>query len=322
MLEGELEVVPARQRVRGIPQVSRILRVSGRSPADFRKVRAFSDFVAIEPERQLRLSSEGGPLAMRLIDLLIPVGYGQRGLVIAPPRSGKTILLQQIAHAAAELQPDLEIIVCLIDERPEEVTDMRRNIPGEVLASSADRDAQSHVRLAQLVFAYAKRQAEIGRNVLILLDSMTRLVRAFDAVLRVPGKVLTGGLSERALEGPRQLLGTARKLEDAGSVTLLASILTDTGSAQDEFIASEFRGTGNLELLLSRELADHRIWPAIDALASGTRQDEHLLSPEAYTASIVLRKLLDGKPLMKGMKSLFTKIRKFESNDDLIDTLG
>lgn len=252
---------------------------------------------------------------MRIIDLLTPIGLGQRGLIVAPPRTGKTVLLQQMAAGVAANYPDVYMMVLLIDERPEEVTDMRRTVHGEVVASSNDEDVASHVRIARLMHDKARRMVEHGQDVVILLDSLTRLGRAFNNALAGSRRIMSGGLDSRALIEPKAIFGAARNVEDGGSLTIIASCLIETGSRMDDVIFNEFKGTGNMEIMLSREMANRRLWPAIDLNASGTRKEELLLTPEALEVSYQLRrKLIDMGPV-RAMELLLDLMAKHENND-------
>ena len=301
--------------------VNRIETVEG-GPADaFVASTAIYDGTALDPEPQLRLEHDPAELTTRVIDLLAPIGFGQRGLIVAPPRVGKTILLQNIARGIHANHPDVELVLLLIDERPEEVTDMRRNVPGTVYASSNDNTVQQHLELSQLVIERSKRRVEMGANVVILLDSLTRLGRAFNTGGKQGGRTMTGGLDNRALEIPKKLFGAARKLERGGSLTILATCLIDTGSAMDKVIFEEFKGTGNMELTLDRKLSDQRIFPAIDIAASGTRKEEKLLSPQSLAASSRIRRHLMNMPPNQALKSLLETLKKHPTNQSLYDTV-
>ena len=301
--------------------VNRIETVEG-GPADqFVASTAIYDATALDPEPMLRLEHDPNELTTRVIDLLAPVGFGQRGLIVAPPRVGKTILLQNIARGIHANYPDVELVLLLIDERPEEVTDMRRNVPGTVYASSNDNTVQQHLELSQLVIERCKRRVEMGANVVILLDSLTRLGRAFNTGGKQGGRTMTGGLDNRALEIPKKLFGAARKLEHGGSLTILATCLIDTGSAMDKVIFEEFKGTGNMELTLDRKMSDQRIYPAIDIAASGTRKEEKLLSPQSLAAASRIRRHLLNMPPNQALKSLLETLRKHPTNQSLFDTV-
>jgi len=292
--------------------------INGRSVGEYLDAKPFEELTAIDPRQAVRFETPGGPTSMRIVDLLTPIGLGQRGLIVAAPRTGKTILLQQMSTGVSANHPDVYMMVLLIDERPEEVTDMRRSVHGEVVASSNDHDIASHVRIARLMIDKAKRMVECGRDVLILLDSLTRLGRAFNANIRGGGRIMSGGLDIRALAEPKSVFGAARNVEGGGSLTIIASCLVDTGSRMDEVIFNEFKGTGNMELMLTRELANRRIWPAIDLPASGTRKEELLLTPEALQASFKLRRSLLDLGAERGMTRMLEEMPKYPTNAEFI----
>jgi transcription termination factor Rho len=291
----------------------RIDAIDGQPAKDWMPPPPLADTTAIDPHEVLRFDTPGGPLTMRVVDLFTPIGRGQRGLIVAPPRTGKTILLQQMAHGIATNHPDVYMIVLLVDERPEEVTEMRRNVRGEVIASSNDQDVNSHIRVARLVIERARRLVEMGRHIVILLDSITRLARAFNAFVGSSGRTMTGGLDIRALQEPKQIFGSARAVEGGGSLTIIASALVDTGSRADDFIFQEFKGTGNMELVLNRDLANLRIWPAMDLRQSGTRKEEKLLPRETLEKVYLLRRQLDDLPIPKQMTTLLERMQRFDS---------
>jgi transcription termination factor Rho len=279
------------------PRVREILDVDGMPPDDYINVKSFDDDKAltpINPEQWLKLEIGKTPLTNRVIDLLAPLGKGQRALIVAPPRSGKTIMLQHISHGIAQNHPDVHLLVLLVDERPEEVTDMRRSVKnGEVIASSLDMDVDSHVRLSQLVIDRCKRLTEEGKDVFLLLDSITRLARAFNKWVGNNGPTMTGGVNIKAMDIPKKLFATARAFAEGGSLTIVGTALVDTGSRMDDLIFQEFKGTGNMELVLDRKLADRRVWPAIDISQSGTRREELLLEPETLDTVTKLRRTLN-----------------------------
>jgi transcription termination factor Rho len=257
------------------------------------------------------------------MDLLTPLGKGQRALIVAPPRTGKTILLQHISQAISTNYPGIKLIILLIDERPEEVTDFRRAvINGEVVASSLDRDIESHVRLSQLIIERARRLAEMGKDVFLLLDSITRLARAFNKWVGNTGRTMSGGVDIKAMDIPKKLFATARLFEEGGSLTIVGTALVDTGSRMDELIFQEFKGTGNMELVLDRKLADRRVWPAMDISQSGTRREEKLLSPETLQAVTALRRMLSSMHPVEAMEQLTQKLTKFKSNRDFIELIS
>jgi transcription termination factor Rho len=258
------------------------------------------------------------PLTTRVMDMLTPIGKGQRGLIVAPPRSGKTILLQHVAQAVTKNHPEMHLIMLLIDERPEEVTEMRRTVQGEVIASSADRDTSSHVRTAELVVERAKRLAEQGRQVFVLLDSLTRLARAYNKNVGNSGRTMSGGIDIRALEVPKRLFGSARAFEEGGSLTVLGTALIETGSRMDDVIFQEFKGTGNMELVLDRRLAERRVYPAIDISQSGTRKEERILTADTLKNVTLLRRSLVSMNTVTSMESLVTQLGKYKSNTDFL----
>jgi transcription termination factor Rho len=256
------------------------------------------------------------------MDLFTPLGKGQRGLIVAPPRTGKTVLLSHIAQAVSQNHPEMHLIMLLVDERPEEVTEMRRTVKGEVVASSSDNDASNHTRLAELVMERAKRLAEQGRQVFVLLDSLTRLARAYNKTAGNSGRTMSGGVDSRALEVPKRLFGAARVFEEGGSITVIGSCLVETGSRMDDVIFQEFKGTGNMELVLNRQLADRRIYPAIDLGASGTRKEERLLPAEDLERITLLRRSLMQLRPIEAMEGLVKQLSKTESNQDFLMTVG
>ena len=258
----------------------------------------------------------------RVIDLVAPLGKGQRALIVAPPRTGKTVLLQNIAQSVATNHPECYLIVLLIDERPEEVTDMRRSVRGEVVSSTFDEPASRHVQVAEMVIEKAKRLVEHGRDVVILLDSITRLGRAYNTVVPSSGKVLTGGVDANALQRPKRFFGAARNIEEGGSLTIIATALIDTGSRMDEVIFEEFKGTGNSEVVLDRKVADKRVFPAMDILRSGTRKEELLVDPGNLKKTYVLRRILNPMGTVDAVEFLLDKLRQTKSNDDFFDSMN
>ncbi|MEO1527174.1 MAG: transcription termination factor Rho [Planctomycetota bacterium] len=308
------------------PRVREILDVDGNTPESYPDVKSFDNLTPINPEEWLHLEHGQRPITNRVIDLLAPLGKGQRALIVAPPRSGKTIMLQDIASGIATNHPDLKLIVLLIDERPEEVTDMRRNVVGgEVVASSLDMDVESHVRLSQLVVDRARRLAETGQDVFLMLDSITRLARAFNKWVGRSGRggaTMTGGLDIKAMDIPKKLFATARAFQEGGSLTIVGTALVDTNSRMDEAIFQEFKGTGNMELVLDRRLADRRCWPAIDISQSGTRREELLHDEETYEAVTMLRRTLSSMHPCDAMEQLTKQLGRFESNDEFIKLIS
>jgi transcription termination factor Rho len=299
-----------------------VATINGLSIGDHLDTKPFEDLTAIDPQRAIRFETPGGSLSMRLVDLMTPIGLGQRGLIVAPPRTGKTILLQQMAGGVAANHPDVYMMVLLVDERPEEVTDMRRTVHGEVVASSNDQDIASHVRIARLIIEKARRLVESGRDVFVLLDSLTRLGRAFNANIRGGGRIMSGGLDIRALIEPKSIFGAARNVENGGSLTIIASCLIDTGSRMDEVIFNEFKGTGNMEIMLSREIANRRLWPAIDLNLSGTRKEERLLTPEALEVSHRIRRTLLSAGPVRSMELLLDILRREPDNARFVATFA
>jgi transcription termination factor Rho len=258
---------------------------------------------------------------MRVMDLLTPIGMGQRGLIVAPPRTGKTVLMQKIANSISANTPKAKLIILLIDERPEEVTDMERNTKAEVLSSTFDEPPERHVQVAEIVIEMAKRRVECGQDVVILLDSITRLARAYNTLQPHSGKILSGGVDANALHKPKRFFGAARNIEGGGSLTILATALVDTGSRMDEVIFEEFKGTGNMELGLDRRLVDKRIFPAINIEQSGTRKEELLLHPDELSKIWILRKALNGVPPVEGMELLINRLKKTKSNVEFLMAL-
>ena len=300
------------------PRFRTVETVDGRSLDDYAKIRPFDELTAVNPHERVRLETGSTPITMRVMDLLTPLGKGQRALIVAPPRTGKTMLLQEIANSVSTNHPEMHLIVLLIDERPEEVTEMRRRVRGEVIASSMDRDVESHVRISQLIVERGKRLAEAGGQVFILLDSITRTARAFNKWVGNTGRTMSGGLDVKALDIPKKMFGTARRFDEGGSLTVAATALIDTGSRMDEVIFQEFKGTGNMELVLNRQLADRRIWPAIDIGLSGTRREELILTPDELEGIIMLRRSLVSLNPIEAMEQLVKTLARFPSNKEFL----
>jgi transcription termination factor Rho len=298
--------------------------VNGLDPEDGRVREHFEDLRPMYPEKRLNLEviGEQGTLAMRIVDLIAPIGEGQRGLIVSPPKAGKTTILQQMASSIAINSPEVHLIVLLIDERPEEVTDMRANVRGEVIASTFDEAAQRHVQVAEMVLEKAKRLVEHGKDVVILLDSITRLARAYNAVIPHSGRILSGGVDASALQKPKRFFGAARNIQDGGSLTIVATALVDTGSRMDEVIFEEFKGTGNMELVLDREISEHRIFPAIDLNKSSTRKEELLLSETELNRSFLLRNFLSDMPPVEAIDFLLGRMKKTDSNAEFLDAMA
>jgi len=282
----------------------------------------FDNLTPLYPEEKANLEYDPENYSTRIMDLLVPIGKGQRGLIVSPPRSGKTMLLQAIANAITSNNKECDLIVLLIDERPEEVTDMERSVNGEVISSTFDEPAQRHIQVAEMVLEKAKRLVEYKRDVVILLDSITRLARAYNTVVPPSGKILSGGVDSNALHRPKRFFGAARNLEEGGSLTIIGTALVDTGSRMDEVIFEEFKGTGNMEIVLDRRLADRRIFPAIDLNRSGTRKEELLIEKEDLNRIWILRKVLQPLNPIEAMEFLLDKVQKTRSNRDFLDAMS
>ncbi|HET9603751.1 MAG TPA: transcription termination factor Rho [Gemmatimonadales bacterium] len=282
---------------------------------------AFDNLKPRYPDRRIRLERATGDLSMRVVDLLSPIGMGQRGLIVAPPKAGKTILLQKLANAISENHPEIALIVLLIDERPEEVTDMEENVKAEVISSTFDEPPDRHVQVADMVIEKAKRLVEHGRDVVILLDSITRLARAHNVVVPHSGKILSGGVDANALQKPKRFFGAARNIDKGGSLTILATALVDTGSRMDEVIFEEFKGTGNMELVLDRRLADRRIWPAIDIQKSGTRKEELLMDKDELNRVYLLRNFLADMPPVEAIEFLLERMKRTKNNKEFFASM-
>jgi transcription termination factor Rho len=291
-----------------------VTKVGGMTPDEFKVLPHFQDLISINPNEPFVLSGENSPITLRVIDLIAPIGRGQRGLIVSPPKAGKTTLLEHLGVSIATHHPETHLILLLIDERPEEVTNFRRTVKAEVLASSSDSAADSHIRLARLAMERAKRLVEAKKHVVILLDSLTRLGRASNREMGPGGRTMSGGVDNRALQFPRQFFGAARNCEGSGSLTILATALIDTGSRMDEVIFQEFKGTGNMEVILDRGIADRRIFPAIDVLKSGTRREELLCSPEELAKRHLLRRALADLSAIEAAQFLVDKLNKTPSN--------
>ena len=284
----------------------------------------FNNFTPLYPEEKFKLENEKNSkdLSMRIMDLISPIGKGQRGLIVAQPKTGKTILLQKLANAISQNHPETERIVLLIDERPEEVTDMKRNVDAEVISSTFDEPPERHVSVADMVLQKAKRMVEYGSDVVILLDSITRLARAHNAVIPHSGKILSGGVDFNALKKPKQFFGAARNTEEGGSLTIVSTALIDTGSRADEVIFEEFKGTGNMELVLDRRLSDRRVYPAFDIIKSGTRKEELLLSRKELGRMWILRKLLNDMKVEEAMEFMQDRMKRTKTNEEFLDTMS
>ena len=318
MITGKVQ--PAR-RQQG-PRLREIIDVDGIAPDDYNEVKNFENLTPINPEEWYQLETGPEPLTTRVMDLLTPLGKGQRALIVAPPRTGKTIMLQHISHGISENYPESKLIVLLVDERPEEVTDMRRNVNGEVVASSLDEDIESHVRLSQLVIQRCKRLTEMGQDVFLLMDSITRLARAFNKWVGNTGRTMSGGVDIKAMDIPKKLFSSARAFEEGGSLTIVGTALIDTGSRMDELIFQEFKGTGNMELVLDRKLSDRRVWPAIDISQSGTRREELLLDADTLHAVTMLRRTLTSMHHVEAMEQLTKQLSRFKTNEEFIKLIS
>jgi transcription termination factor Rho len=295
--------------------------VNFEAPDQSRDKLFFENLTPLYPQQRFTLETTSDNLSSRVMDLMVPIGRGQRGLIVAPPRTGKTMLLQSIAQSVAKNHPEVYLIVLLIDERPEEVTDMQRSVNGEVVSSTFDEPAQRHVQVAEMVIEKAKRLVEHKKDVLILLDSITRLARAYNSVIPPSGKVLSGGLDSNALQKPKRFFGAARNIEEGGSLTIIATALIDTGSRMDDVIFEEFKGTGNMELHLDRKLSDKRVFPAIDMQKSGTRKEELLMARDDLNRVWVLRKVLAPLSATEGMELLLDKMGKTKSNAEFLNSM-
>ncbi len=300
----------------------RIERVNGKSLEDLKNRPSFDSLVPFYPEERFMLETVPENLSGRILDLLVPIGKGQRALIVSPPRAGKTMLLQTLANSIAANHPETKLLILLIDERPEEVTDMRRNVKGEVIASTFDEAPKRHIQIADIVLEKAKRLVESGYDVVILLDSITRLARANNQVMPHSGKILSGGVDSNALQKPKRFFGAARNIVDGGSLTIIGTALVDTGSRMDEVIFEEFKGTGNSEIVLDRRLADRRIWPAIDITKSGTRKEELLVDEGNLSRIWVMRKILVDMNPVEAMEVLKKQLSKFKSNKRFLDSLS
>ena len=300
----------------------RVESINGIQPDNARGLVVFDNLTPLYPEELIKLETDIKSKSTRIIDMLSPIGKGQRGLIVAQPKTGKTILLQKIANAISENNPEVNLIILLIDERPEEVTDMARSVKAEVVASTFDEPQDRHVQVAEMVIEKAKRCVEAGEDVVILLDSITRLARAYNTVMPHSGKILSGGVDSNALHKPKRFFGAARNVEDGGSLTIISTALIDTGSRMDEVIFEEFKGTGNMELVLDRELSDKRIYPSININRSGTRREEKLLSNRDLSRIWVLRKLLAEMKTKEAMEFLLERLSRTKTNREFLDTMS
>lgn len=302
----------------------RVEAINSRDPKDVHDLSTFENLTPLHPDERIHLETESEIIETRVIDLVSPMGFGQRALIVAPPRTGKTVLLQRLTSAIAENHPDVHVIVLLVDERPEEVTDFKRSTPDsvEVVASTFDEEATRHIQVAEMVMEKARRLVEFGENVVILMDSITRLARGYNNGMPSTGKIGTGGVDSKALIRPKKFFGSARNIEDGGSLTIIGTALVDTGSKADEVIFEEFKGTGNSELHLTRKLVEKRIWPAIDIAASGTRREELLLDPKEHELVGRLRKVVSDMSPVEAMEMLRTRMVKTKSNAEFLMTMN
>ena len=322
LIEGEVRVPKDGERYFALVKVD---RVNGQSPEESKHKIMFENLTPLFPKEQFRLERDNFKgdenITSRIIDLIAPLGKGQRALLVAPPKSGKTVMMQHLAHAIVANHPDIHLIVLLVDERPEEVTEMQRTVRGEVISSTFDEPAARHVQVAEMVIERAKRLVELKKDVVILLDSITRLARAYNNVLPSSGKVLTGGVDANALQRPKRFFGAARNVEEGGSLTIIGTALIDTGSRMDEVIYEEFKGTGNCEIHLDRRMAEKRVYPSILLNKSGTRREELLLKPEILQKSWILRKLLYPMDEIEAMEFILDKMKATKSNIDFFDMM-
>ena len=305
--------------------ITKVEKINFTDPDTAKHKVAFDNLTPLHPDERLKMEIDDPTIkdrSARIIDLVAPIGKGQRSLIVAPPRTGKTVLMQNIAHSISVNHPEVYLIVLLIDERPEEVTDMRRSVKGEVVASTFDEPATRHVAVAEMVIEKAKRLVEHKRDVVILLDSITRLGRAFNTVVPSSGKVLTGGVDANALQRPKRFFGAARNIEEGGSLTIIATALIDTGSRMDEVIFEEFKGTGNSEIVLDRKVSDKRIFPAMDILKSGTRKEELLVDPKDLQKTYVLRRILNPMGTTDAIEFLISKLKQTKTNSEFFDSMN
>jgi transcription termination factor Rho len=300
------------------PVLRRVDTVEGMEPGAFRQRPTFQELVSIDPHDHLQLETDPEEMCGRVTDLLTPIGRGQRCLIVAPPKAGKTTLLKRMAHAVSVNDPDVYVIVLLIDERPEEITDFRRSVRGEVIASSADLSAENHIAVAEIVAERARRLVECGKHVIIFLDSITRMARAYNHMQKGGGKIMSGGIDARTMEKPRRFFGAARNAEGGGSLTIIATALVDTGSRMDEIIFQEFKGTGNTEIVLDRDLFNRRIFPCINIPQSGTRKEEKLYDPETLPKIVKLRRALAAVDKIQAMELVLGRLSKFRTNTDFL----
>ena len=319
LISGQIRPPKSKERFYALLKVERI---NEEKIEKLNEIILFDNFTPLYPEEKFNLETKIQDLSMRIMDLVSPIGKGQRGLIVAQPKTGKTVLMQKLANAISENHPDTKRIVLLIDERPEEVTDMKRNVDAEVISSTFDEPPERHVSVADMVLQKAKRMVEYGQDVVILLDSITRLARAHNAVIPHSGKILSGGVDFNALKKPKQFFGAARNTEEGGSLTIVSTALIDTGSRADEVIFEEFKGTGNMELVLDRKLSDRRVYPAFDIIKSGTRKEELLLGRKELGRMWILRKLLNDMKVDEAMSFMQDRMKRTKTNVEFLDTMS
>ena len=318
-VSGQIRPPKSKERFYALLKVE---QVNGKDPEELKRAFLFSNLTPLYPEEKFNLEVNPKDLSTRIMDIISPVGKGQRGLIVAQPKTGKTVLLQKVANAITKNHPNVKMIILLIDERPEEVTDMKRNVDAEVISSTFDEPPERHVAVAEMVIQKARRMVEFGEDVVILLDSITRLGRAHNAVIPHSGKILSGGVDANALKKPKQFFGAARNTEESGSLTMIATALIDTGSRMDEVIFEEFKGTGNMELVLDRKLSDRRIYPSFDLVRSGTRKEELLLDKKVLARMWILRKLLNEMKVIEGMEFIQDRMRRTKTNEEFMETMS
>ena len=319
LIKGEIRPPKEKERFYALLKVDTI---NGFLTDQIKHAILFDNFTPCHPEKRFNLEYDAKDLSTRILDLFAPIGKGQRALIVAQPKTGKTILLQKIANAIRKNHPDTEMIVLLIDERPEEVTDMKRHVDAEVVSSTFDEPPERHVNVADMALQKARRMVEFGKDVVILLDSITRLARAHNAVIPHSGKIMSGGIDSNALKKPKQFLGAARNTEEGGSLTIIATALIDTGSRMDDVIFEEFKGTGNMELVLDRRLSDRRMFPSFDLIRSGTRKEELLLTKKELARLWILRKLLNEMTVIEAMEFLQERLKRTKTNEDFLNTMS
>jgi len=318
-VSGQIRPPKSKERFYALLKVD---TVNSQDPAELQRAILFDNLTPLYPEEKFNLEVNPKDLSTRVMDMISPIGKGQRGLIVAQPKTGKTVLLQKIANAITKNHPNVKMIILLIDERPEEVTDMKRNVEAEVISSTFDEPPERHVAVADMVIQKARRMVEFGNDVVILLDSITRLGRAHNAVIPHSGKILSGGVDSNALKKPKQFFGAARNTEESGSLTIIATALIDTGSRMDEVIFEEFKGTGNMELVLDRKLSDRRIYPSFDLVRSGTRKEELLLDKKVLARMWILRKLLNDMNVIEAMEFIQDRMRRTKTNEEFMETMS